>query len=195
MKKKLRLAVFISGRGSNMMTIEKACKDPEFPASVELVLSNRPDAKGLEYASSQDIPTELVDHKNFSTKAEFEAEILQRLDNYEFDVICLAGFMRILSADFIENYTNRIVNIHPSLLPDYKGLDTHKRVLADGKDKSGCTVHYVVPDVDAGPIILQKEVPVLEDDTEDSLRDRILEKEHEAYVEAIKVVANKMQSC
>lgn len=194
MAEKLGLAVFISGRGSNMQTIVKACSDPEFPAQVNLVLSNRPDAKGLAFAASQGISCEVVDHKAFDSKAAFEAEILERLKQHDFDVICLAGFMRILSADFIKNYTNRILNIHPSLLPDYKGLDTHKRVLEDGCDKSGCTVHYVVPDVDAGPIIVQKTVPVLEGDTEETLCDRVLEQEYKAYVEAIRIVAEKMQS-
>jgi len=186
---KLKLAVFISGRGSNMLALMAACKRPDFPAEIVLVLSNRPDAKGLVSAKEAGIATEIVDHKGFSSRETFEAEVQKRLQAYTIDYIVLAGFMRVLTAGFVDQWSGRMVNIHPSLLPDYKGTDTHARVLADGKRETGCTVHYVVPDIDSGEIIVQKRVPVLEGDTPDSLAARVLEQEHIAYPEAIERLA------
>ncbi|MCB1782699.1 MAG: phosphoribosylglycinamide formyltransferase [Alphaproteobacteria bacterium] len=186
---KLKLAVFISGRGSNMLALMEACKRPDFPAEIVLVLSNRPDAKGLVSAKEAGIATEIVDHKGFSSRETFEAEVQKRLQAYTIDYIVLAGFMRVLTAGFVDQWLGRMVNIHPSLLPDYKGTDTHARVLADGKRETGCTVHYVVPDIDSGEIIVQKRVPVLEGDTPDSLAARVLEQEHVAYPEAIERLA------
>ncbi|MEC8664521.1 MAG: phosphoribosylglycinamide formyltransferase [Pseudomonadota bacterium] len=188
----LKLAIFISGRGSNMEALLQACADDDYPAEVVLVLSNNPDAKGLETAASAGIATEVVDHRNFKgDKAGFENAILTTLDGYDIDLICLAGFMRLLSADFIAHWTDKIINIHPSLLPDYKGLDTHARAIADGAQKAGCSVHFVVPEMDAGPIILQKEVAIDDGETADSLAAKVLVQEHIAYPEAVKLVAER----
>ncbi len=185
----LKLAIFISGRGSNMLSILKACDEPDYPAQVSLVFSNRPDAAGLKIAQENGIPIEIIDHKGF-TREEFEEQISARLENYEIDLIALAGFMRVLSADFVKKWPNRIINIHPSLLPEYKGLHPHERAIRDGKPESGCTVHYVTPDLDSGPIIGQKRVPILPNDTPDTLAARILKQEHILYPEVIKLIAN-----
>ena len=191
-KKRINLAVFISGRGSNLQSIIQACAADDFPAQMAVVISNRPDALGLERAQRAGIATHLVDHQNFNSREEFEEALLATLAPYDIDLICLAGFMRILTPVFTSQWDGRFINIHPSLLPDYKGLNTHERVLKDGKSESGCTVHYVVPDLDSGPIILQKRVSVFVDDTPDTLAARILEQEHIAYPEAIKMVAAKI---
>lgn len=186
----LKLAIFISGRGSNMEALIEACQQDGFPAQPVLVLSNNPDAKGLETAAANDIPTAVVDHRDYKgDKAGFEAAMLDKLAAYDIDLICLAGFMRLLSADFIAHWEDMIINIHPSLLPDYKGLDTHARAIADGAQKAGCSVHFVVPEMDAGPIILQKEVVIEDGETPDSLAAKVLVQEHIAYPEAVKLVA------
>ncbi len=187
--KKLKLAIFISGRGSNMLSILEACKDDAYPAEIVLVLTNRPDAKGIDIAKEHGIPTEIIDHKAFSSREDFEDEISERLENYDIDLIILAGFMRILTASFVEQWPDQIINIHPSLLPDYKGLDTHARAIADGKTEAGCTVHFVIPDLDSGPNILQRRVPILDGDTPETLAERVLEQEHKIYPEAIKIIA------
>ncbi|MGH1456638.1 MAG: phosphoribosylglycinamide formyltransferase [Alphaproteobacteria bacterium] len=187
--RKLKLAIFISGRGSNMLSILEACKDPEFPAEIVLVLSNRPDAKGLISAANADIPTEMVDHKNYDSREAFENEIQKRLEKYNIDLIVLAGFMRVLTSHFVEEWSDRVINIHPSLLPDYKGLNTHERAINDGKAEAGCSVHYVIPDLDSGKVILQKHVPILDGDTPESLANRVLEQEHIAYPEAIRLIS------
>ncbi len=188
---KLKLAIFISGRGSNMKALVEACNAPDFPAEISLVLSNRPDAAGLDYAKEAGLKTAIVDNKNYKGRAAFEDALLDTLKDYDIDLICLAGFMRILTPHFIAPWKGKIINIHPSLLPDYKGLNTHERVLADGKNETGCTVHHVVPDMDAGPIIVQKRVPVLEGDTPEALAARVLEQEHIAYPEAVTLLAEK----
>lgn len=190
--KKLKLAVFISGRGSNMLSILDECKNPDYPAEIVLVLSNRPDAKGLVSAQEAGIPTEIVNHKDFENREDFEDEIQERLENYDIDLIVLAGFMRILTSGFVENWPDRMINIHPSLLPDYKGLNTHQRAIDDGKKEAGCSVHFVIPDLDSGPVILQKRVPIMDDDTADTLADRVLEQEHIAYPEAIRILAQNL---
>lgn len=189
--KKLKLAVFISGRGSNMRSIVKACEQPDFPAQISVVLSNRPDAAGLVYARESGIATEMVDHKKYETREGFETEVLRAINKYDVDLIVLAGFLRVLTASFIEMFPGRIINIHPSLLPDYKGLHTHERAIADGKPEAGCTVHYVVPEIDSGEIIVQKRVPILKGDTPETLAARVLEQEHTAYPQAIRLVAEK----
>ncbi len=187
---KLKLAVFISGRGSNMVAINEACKAAGFPAEISVILSNNPNAGGLAYAKEHGIATEVVNHKDFDSRETFEAQILQRLESHDFDLIVLAGFMRILTASFVENFPkNSMINIHPSLLPDYKGLNTHARAIADGQKEGGCSVHYVIPDLDSGQVILQKRVPILEGDTAESLEKRVLEQEHHAYSEAIRMIA------
>ncbi len=190
--KKLKLAVFISGRGSNMLSILKACQAPDFPAQISLVLSNNPNAQGLISARDAGIATEIVNHKDFDTREDFEDEISDRLENYDIDLIVLAGFMRILTASFTDKWMDRIINIHPSLLPDYKGLNTHERAINDSKTEAGCTVHFVNEELDSGAIILQKRVPILKGDTADTLSARVLEQEHKAYPEAIKMLASSV---
>ncbi len=188
--KKLKLAIFISGRGSNMLSIMEACKSPDFPAEISVVLSNNPDSQGLISAQEAGIATEIVNHKEYKTREDFEGEISKRLKNYDIDLIVLAGFMRILTGSFVDQWVDRIINIHPSLLPEYKGLNTHERALNDGKKEAGCTVHFVNDELDSGAIILQKRVDILDGDTIDSLSARVLEQEHKAYPEAIKILAS-----
>lgn len=190
---KLKLAVFISGRGSNLQSIIDACADENFPAQISVVLSNKADVFGLERAQKAGIPTEVVSHKDFAAREEFEHEIQNRLEKYAPDLICLAGFIRILSDYLPTKWAGRMLNIHPSLLPDYKGLHTHQRAIDDGKTEAGCTIHYVVPELDSGEIIVQKRVPILPGDTADTLAARVLEQEHVAYPEAIKIVAEKLR--
>lgn len=185
----MKLGVLISGRGSNMEAIAKACQAADFPAEIAVVISNKPEAGGLATASSFGIPTHVVDHKKYDGKAAFEEAIHEVLAAHDVEIVCLAGFMRIISAGFISKWPDKILNIHPSLLPKYKGLDTHKRALESGERESGCTVHFVVPEMDAGPVILQKKVRIEAGDTEDSLAARILVQEHIAYPEAVRLVA------
>jgi len=185
----LSLAVFISGRGSNLGALIDACKQQGFPARIALVLSNRADAGGLTIATDAGIPTETVAHRNFSTRAAFDAEIMRRLAGYKIDLICLAGFMRILTEDFVNSWRDRMINIHPSLLPSFPGLDTHARALAAGVRFTGCTVHYVRPGMDEGPILIQAAVPVLDEDDEASLAARVLAAEHLIYPRAVEMIA------
>lgn len=189
----LKLAIFISGRGSNMLSILKACSDPDYPAQVELVFSNRPDAAGLKTAQEYGISTEIVDHKEHNSREAFEEQLSASLANYDIDLIVLAGFMRVLGDDFIEKWPKRIINIHPSLLPKYKGLHPQERAINDGESESGCSVHYVIPELDSGPIIGQKRVPILDGDTADTLSKRILVQEHILYPEAIRLIANNKE--
>jgi len=192
MGQRLKLAIFISGRGSNMDSLIAACEQPDFPAEVSLVLSNRPDAGGLKKAQAKNIPTEIIDHKNYDSREVFEAVMIESLKGHDFDVICLAGFMRLLSANFTEKFEGRMINIHPSLLPKYKGLNTHERAIQAGETQAGCTVHYVSPEMDSGEIITQRAVPVLPDDTPQTLAARVLTEEHTAYPEAVKILANTL---
>ncbi len=189
---KLNIAVFISGKGSNMLSIMEACKSDDFPAQISVVFSNKPTAGGIKIADDAGIKTEIVDHKIYADREAFEEEIQDRLENHDVDLIVLAGFMRILTSSFVEKWPDQIINIHPSLLPDYKGLKTHERAINDGKSESGCTIHFVSPELDSGPIILQKRVPILENDTPDVLAARVLEQEHKAYPEAIKIIASSL---
>lgn len=186
---KLKVGILISGRGSNMAALVDAAQDPAFPAEVCCVLSNRPDAKGLDFARERGIPAVLVDHKTYTSKADFETAVTDALLAHGVDFVCLAGFMRIVSPVFIERWHNRLINIHPSLLPSYKGLHTHERALADGVKLAGCTVHFVRAEMDAGPIIAQAAVPVLTGDTADSLAARILTAEHRLYPLALRLIA------
>ena len=189
--KKLKLAVLISGRGSNLQAIIDACAKPEFPAKIEIVISNRPDVMGLERAQKAGIKTAVVDHKKYSSREDFEDALQNTITPHNIHLICLAGFMRILTAHFVDQWPNKMINIHPSLLPKYKGVDTHERATAAGDSESGCTVHYVVPEMDSGPIIVQKSVPIIEGDTPETLAERVLEQEHAAYPEAIQIIAEK----
>jgi phosphoribosylglycinamide formyltransferase-1 len=184
-----RTAILISGRGTNMAALIEAARDPSYPAEIAVVISNIPSAKGLEIAEAAGIKTLAISNKYYSTKTVFEEQILKALSESRIELICLAGFMRVLSASFISHFEGRILNIHPSLLPAYRGLDTHKRALADGVKDHGCTVHFVVPELDAGPIIAQAIVPVLDGDTEETLSARVLIAENRLYPEALAKVA------
>jgi phosphoribosylglycinamide formyltransferase 1 len=184
-----RVAILISGRGSNMKALIEAARAPDYPAEIVGVLSNRAAAVGLETAAGQGIATASLAQSKFLTRDMFEDVMTQILESWDVDLVCLAGFMRILGDDFVNHWAGRIINIHPSLLPLYKGLHTHERALADGAKVHGCTVHFVTPGLDEGAPILQAEVPVLEDDTPDSLADRILIEEHRIYPEALRMLA------
>ncbi|MCF8496079.1 MAG: phosphoribosylglycinamide formyltransferase [Alphaproteobacteria bacterium] len=189
---KLSLAVLISGRGSNLQALIDACEDPGFPAAIKIVVSNRPAVYGLERAQNHNIPVQAIDHKQYSSRETFEDALSDALERHAPDLICLAGFMRVLTPHFIRRWEGKIINIHPSLLPAYKGVDTHARVLADGGAESGCSVHYVTAELDSGPVIVQRRVPVLPGDTPDILAARILEQEHIAYPEAVRRIAETM---
>jgi phosphoribosylglycinamide formyltransferase 1 len=184
-----RTAVLISGRGSNLRALLAAARAPDYPAEIVLVISNRPDAAGLALAREANVIATAVDHTAYPTRAEFDAELDRTLRRHEIELVACAGFMRILTAGFLEAWAGKIINIHPALLPLYKGLDTHARALADGVRVHGCTVHYVVPEIDAGPIIAQAAVPVLSGDTAESLAARVLEAEHRLYPLALALVA------
>jgi phosphoribosylglycinamide formyltransferase-1 len=184
-----RTAILISGRGTNMAALIEAARDPSYPAEIAIVISNIASAKGLEIAEAAGIKTLVISNKYYSTKTVFEEQILKALSESRIELVCLAGFMRVLSASFISHFEGRILNIHPSLLPAYRGLDTHKRALADGVKDHGCTVHFVVPELDAGPVIAQVIVPVLDGDTEETLSARVLIAENRLYPEALAKVA------
>ncbi len=184
-----RVAILISGRGSNMAALIEAARARGFPAKIALVLSNKPDAGGLEFARQAGIATEVVASKAYADRAAFEAAMQERLADHRIDIVCLAGFMRILSAPFVERWRGRMLNIHPSLLPDLRGLHTHERALAAGLAAHGCTVHFVEPELDAGPIIAQARVPVLQGDTAETLAARVLLEEHRLYPLALAKVA------
>ncbi len=187
MKKKV--AVLISGRGSNMRALIEAARAADYPAGIVRVISNRPDAGGLAHAAEAGIATDVVDHKAFLGRDKFEAELDRRLKDAEVELICLAGFMRLLTSRFVDAWKDRLINIHPSLLPAFPGLDTHARALAAGVRFTGCTVHFVRTEMDAGPIIVQAAVPVLPGDDEEGLAARVLEAEHHAYPLALALVA------
>ena len=185
-----RVAVLISGRGSNMAALIEAAKAKDYPAEIVLVVSNRPEARGLLVARAAGIATETVDHTKFSgDRNRFEHEIQSLLEKYRIEIICLAGFMRLLTADFLERWQWRILNIHPALLPDFKGLDTHKRVIDAGVKIHGATVHFVVPELDSGPVIAQGAINVRPGDSEEALAVRVLKVEHRIYPLALKLVA------
>ena len=186
---RLKLAVMISGRGSNLQALIDATADPAFPAEIILVLSNRPGAMGLERAAKAGIPTRVIDHKEFADRVAFDAEMTAALEDAGTELVCLAGFMRLLSDEFVDHWRDRMINIHPSLLPAFKGLDVQERVLARGARFAGCTVHYVRKEMDTGPIIVQAVVPVHPDDTPDSLAARVLEREHDIYPLAVRLIA------
>ena len=185
-----RVAVLISGRGSNMAALIEAAKDKTFPAEIVLVTSNRPDAGGLATARTAGIATVIVDHKAFGKdRPAFELALQAVLAKYRIDLMCLAGFMRLLSAEFVSQWQDRLINIHPALLPSFKGLDTHKRALEASAKIHGATVHFVVAEMDSGPIIAQGAVAVRDDDTEKTLGQRVLAVEHRIYPLALKLVA------
>jgi formyltetrahydrofolate-dependent phosphoribosylglycinamide formyltransferase len=182
---KPRLAVLISGRGSNMVALAKAAEAPDYPARLALVVSNRPEAEGLATAACLGIETLAIPHRAYPSREAFDAALTQALKAHAIDVIALAGFMRILTPGFIRDWEGRIVNIHPSLLPKYQGLDTHARAIANGDGEAGCTVHVVTERLDDGPILAQARVPVLADDTPETLAARVLVEEHRLYPRAL----------
>lgn len=185
---RLRVAILISGRGSNMDALIDACRAPAHPAEIVLVAGNNPDAEGLERAAAAGIATFAISHKG-RAREDFEAALEAALLDQGVELICLAGFMRLLTDGFVNRWRNRILNVHPSLLPAYKGLDVHARVIAEGVRLSGCTVHVVRPEMDTGPILVQAAVPVRPDDTPDTLAARVLVAEHRAYPLALKLIA------
>jgi phosphoribosylglycinamide formyltransferase-1 len=186
---KLRLGVLISGRGSNLQALIEACARPDYPAEIAVVISNEPGAQGLERARAARIAIRVINHRAFPDRGAFESEIDKALRAASVDLVCLAGFMRLLTEPFVARWQDRLINVHPSLLPAYKGLDTHARALADGVRFAGCTVHFVRPAMDDGPIIVQAVVPVLAGDDEAALAARVLAAEHRCYPLAVRLIA------
>lgn len=187
--KRRRTAVLISGRGSNLQALIDAAAAPDYPAEIVLVLSNLPDAKGLERAEAAGIPTRVIPHRYYETRAAFEVALTEALSQTGADLVCLAGFMRVLTEAFVGRWQGRLINIHPSLLPAFPGLDTHARALAAGVKLHGCSVHLVSAEVDKGPIIGQAAVPVLPEDDEAALAARVLEAEHRLYPLCLRLLA------
>jgi phosphoribosylglycinamide formyltransferase-1 len=181
-----RIVILISGRGSNMQAIVRAAQEEQWPAGIAAVISNRADAPGLTFAAGQGIPTVVVANKDFPTREAFDGALQRAIDRFSPDLVALAGFLRILTPSFVEHYAGRMLNIHPSLLPDFPGLGTHRQALAAGAKKHGATVHFVTADLDHGPIVAQAAVPVLPGDTEDTLSARVLTQEHIIYPRAMR---------
>jgi phosphoribosylglycinamide formyltransferase 1 len=187
---KKRVAVLISGRGSNMTALIEAAKEKDYPARIALVVSNRPDALGLARAAEAGVATAVVDHALFGKDRQaFERALDDELQAHRIDLVCLAGFMRLLTPWFVNRWSGRMLNIHPALLPQFKGLDTHRRALNAGIERHGATVHFVVAEMDSGPIVTQDSVPVMAGDTEQALAARVLEVEHRIYPKALRAVA------
>jgi phosphoribosylglycinamide formyltransferase-1 len=185
-----RIGVLISGRGSNLQALIEAVAQPDYPAEIALVISNVPEAAGLERAEAAGIPTQVIDHRLFPSRVGFEAALTDALSTADCELVCLAGFMRVLTADFVERWRDRLINIHPSLLPSFPGLNTHADALAAGVRITGATVHFVREQVDQGPIIGQAAVPVLDADDAQSLGARVLEAEHRLYPHCLRLVAD-----
>jgi len=181
------IVILISGRGSNMEAIVRAMESEGWPARIAAVISNKPEAKGLEYAQARGIPTAVVANKEYASRAEFDAALQETIDRFAPDLVVLAGFMRILTAPFVEHYAGRMLNIHPSLLPLYPGLGTHQQAIDAGDKEHGATVHFVTAELDHGPIVAQARIPVLPDDTEDTLSARLLVEEHKLYPYAVRL--------
>jgi phosphoribosylglycinamide formyltransferase-1 len=188
---KKRVAILISGRGPNMMALVEAARAADYPAEIAAVLSNRPEAAGLAWANAQRLPTRVIDHKAFPSREAFDEAVHAALAQVGAELIALAGFMRIQSAGFVETWKGRQLNIHPSLLPLFKGLNPHKQALDAGVKISGCTVHFVTEEADSGPIVAQAAVPVLDSDTAESLAARVLRAEHRLYPHALALVASE----
>lgn len=184
-----KVAILISGSGSNMQALINAASLPDYPAEIVAVISNIPSALGLERAKNDGVTTHVLSHKDYETREAYDEALHALLENIGVDYICLAGFMRILSEGFVQKWTGRMVNIHPSLLPAFRGLHTHRRALEEGVTITGCTVHFVVPELDAGPAIIQAAVPVKADDDEKSLASRVLAAEHRIYPQALRWLA------
>ncbi len=185
-----RVAILISGSGSNMVSLVEAMKSPDFGAKPVLVLANKAEAAGLEKAKALGVPTAVVDHRPYKgDRAAFDTELHEVLSSYKPDIVCLAGFMRIFTPELIEKWAGKMLNIHPALLPKYKGLNTHQRALDAGDAMGGCSVHIVTPELDAGPVVKQVEVPILPNDTADTLTARVIKEEHKLYPAALKEFA------
>jgi phosphoribosylglycinamide formyltransferase-1 len=189
---RVRTAVLISGRGSNMTALIEASQSPDFFAEIVLVLSDDPTAPGLSFARKLGVAAEALDFRAYTGKPAFEAALVARLLGAQAEIVCLAGFMRVLSAPFVERWRGRLLNIHPSLLPNLRGLHTHERALAQGLAEHGCTVHLVEAEVDAGPILAQARVPVLPSDDAGALAARVLKEEHRIYPQALDAVARSL---
>lgn len=189
MIEKRRVAILISGRGSNMEVLIKAARGEDFPARIVGVFSNRAAAPGLDFAHREGIPTATLAQSKFQTRLDFENALTEILEGWGTEIVCLAGFMRILTPEFTTYWQGKAINIHPSLLPAYKGLDTHARAIADGMAEAGCTVHFVTPALDEGPAIAQAKVPVMPTDTTETLAARVLAEEHKLYPHALRLVA------
>ena len=185
----LKIAVLISGRGSNLQALIDAKSEPGWPAAIVLVISNQPGAEGLERAEKAGIPTTVINHRDFDGREPFDQAMTKAIEDAGTELVCLAGFMRLLSDAFVEHWRDRLINVHPSLLPAFKGLDVHQRVLDAGEEASGCTVHFVRPEMDTGPIIAQARVPVLDGDDADTLAARVLVEEHKIYPQAVRLIA------
>jgi phosphoribosylglycinamide formyltransferase-1 len=190
-----QIVILISGRGSNMEAIVRACASERWDARIAAVISNRADAAGLEFAKSRGIATDVVDHRAFASRDDFDAELARRVEACAPDVVALAGFMRILGAVFVGRFQGRLVNIHPSLLPAFPGLETHRRALEAGCKVAGASVHFVTTELDHGPIIGQAVVPVLADDTEGTLATRVLAQEHVLYPRAVRWMVEEVLAC
>jgi len=188
----VKIAILFSGRGSNLKSLAAHIAKDGVNAELALAISNRPDAGGISFCEAAKIPCTVIDHKAFADRGAFDAQLDETLRAANIDLICCAGFMRLLTAGFVTAWQDRLINIHPSLLPKYKGLNTHQKALEAGDKEHGCTVHYMRPEMDEGPIILQNSVPVMDDDTPDTLAARVLEQEHIAYPQALDVVLKKM---
>lgn len=185
-----RVGILISGRGSNMMSLVEAARQPDYPAEIVVVISNRPEAPGLAWAAAQGIPTSVIDHKTFARREDFESALQGALTAANVDLVCCAGFMRLMTAGFVRLWQGRMLNIHPSLLPAFKGMNAHEQALAAGVKIAGCTVHFVVPEMDSGPIVAQAAVPVSGADTPETLTQRILSTEHKLYPHALRLIAS-----
>jgi phosphoribosylglycinamide formyltransferase 1 len=185
----VKIAVFISGRGSNLQALIEGCQSGEVPAEIGLVVSNRPGAQGLKRAAAAGIATAVIDHTTYDSRESFDAALDAATQRAGCDFICLAGFMRILTEDFVRSWRDRMLNIHPALLPAFPGINCHARAIEMGVRITGCTVHFCRPELDNGPIVTQAAVPVLPDDTEETLAARILEAEHVIYPMAVKLIA------
>ncbi|MFQ5533881.1 MAG: phosphoribosylglycinamide formyltransferase [Sphingomonadales bacterium] len=187
--KRLKIAVLISGRGSNMQALIDACESEDFPACIVKVVSNRPDIPGVARAREAGLSTTVIDHTSFDDREAFDDELDKCLRESGAELVCLAGFMRLLKPQFVSKWRNRLINIHPSLLPAFRGLDTHERVIEAGVRFTGCSVHFVRPEMDSGPIIIQAVVPVLSDDSPETLAERVLKMEHSIYPMAVRMIA------
>ena len=187
-----RVGVLISGRGSNMAALVAAARDPAYPAEIVCVVSNRPGAAGLGFAKAQGIATQVINHTDYATREAFDTALNDYLQAQKLDLVACAGFMRIMTPVLLEPWAGKMINIHPSLLPLYKGTHTHERAIADGATVHGCSVHFVTAELDGGPVVAQAEVPVLAGDTAESLSARVLAEEHKLYPKALAMVASRL---